>query len=194
MSVRRLATAVCVLALVMPATAWAGAPNYDCFVTGGRVTIDQWSGVLATSGFEHRPARWGGMSAIDQNGSRLDLTAVLRGTSVVVAVRGTGSSLRITEAGRVLAGRCVFIPGYDVVRRSDRGGSVLRSAPAAASGRILAIPRGTPVWQDSRVQPHGHWLAVRTVVFEHGAISTVDGWLRQARPPISRDIAGSPDY
>jgi hypothetical protein len=134
------------------------------------------------------------MGTIDQAGPRLDLSASLRGTPVTVAVRGTGSSMRMTEAGAVIAGRCAFIPGYFIVRRADAGGTVLRAAPARSATRILRIPVGSPVWQDSRRQPSGRWLPVRTVVQRRGAITTIDGWLRQSRPPISRDLAGSPDY
>jgi hypothetical protein len=35
---------------------------------------------------------------------------------------------------------------------------------------------------------------VRTFVLKAGGIRAVGGWLRQTRPPISRNIAGSPDY
>jgi hypothetical protein len=195
MDCSRLAAVACALLLAAPAAAWAGAPNYDCYVTGGgRVTIDQWSGVLATSGFGHQDARWGLMGAIDQNGPTLDATAALRGAPVKVAVRGWGSSVRVTRHAVVVAGRCLFIPGNDVLRRADAGGSALRVLPSAAAARILRIPVGSPVWQDPLRRPRGRWLPVRTVVTSLGGITTVDGWLRQSRPPITRDVAGSPDF
>jgi hypothetical protein len=191
---RLMAAAATALLLAAPATATAGAPNYDCYVTGGRVTIDQWSGVVATSGFSHEAVRWGLMRDIDQDGARLDLTAALRGAPVTIAVRGTGSSVKFTERGGTLTGRCAFVPGYYIVRRADSGGTVLRAAPSGSAKRILRIPVGSPVWQDSRRRPSGAWLPVHTLVMRRGVIRAVDGWLRQTRPPISRDIAGSPDY
>jgi hypothetical protein len=188
------AAAACAALLALPATASAGAPNYDCFVTGGRVTIDQWSGVVAASGFAHQAPVWGNAGDIAQNGPTLDLTAALRGAAWTIAVRGTGSSVTVTRPGGTLSGRCKFIPGNYIVRRADAGGTALRSAPSARAKRVLRVPVGSPVWQDPHRTVTGHWLPVRTLVVRRGSIRAIDGWLRQTRPPISRDVAGSPDY
>jgi hypothetical protein len=194
MARRPIACAACALLLALPATASAGAPNYDCMVAGGRVTIDQWSGVVAASGFAHERAAWGMAGDIDQAGPRLDLTAALHGAQWTIAVRGYGLSVTVTTPGATLAGHCVFIPGNDIVRRADAGGFVLRAGPSAHARRVLGVPVGSPVWQDPHRNPRERWLPVRTVVVRNGAIRTLDGWLRQRRAPISRDVAGSPDY
>lgn len=178
-----LATAL----LALPASASAGAPNYDCLVAGGgRLSIDQWAGVVAASGFDRRHAVWGTTTDIHQAGPSLDLTVALAGVPWTVAVRGMGSSVAIIEPGQALAGRCAFVPGDFVLRRSDAGGFAVRSRPSAHARRMLRVAVGSPVWEDPHRRQHGRWLAVRTFASRDGAIRALAGWLRQTKPLVPR--------
>lgn len=177
------ATALVAAALLaLPAGARAGAPNYDCRIAGGgRVAIDQWAAVIAAVGFDHVPSAWGTAAAIRQNGPSLDLRAKMDGVTWIVAVRGSGSSLAIERPVADLAGRCAFIPGNYVLRRSNGGGFTLRAAPSEHARFLLRIPLGSPIWQDPNRTPHSSWMPVRTTVVRDGALRTLDGWLRQTR-------------
>jgi hypothetical protein len=168
--------------LALPAIATAGAPNYDCRVAGGgRIAIDQWAAVISASGFEHTPSAWGTATSIRQNGPSLDLRAKIDGATWTVAVRGTGSSLAITRPAGNLAGRCAFIPGNYVLRRTNRGGYMMRAAPSDQAKLLKRIPLGSPIWQDPNRTPHASWMPVRTTVIRNGTPQPLDGWLRQAR-------------
>jgi hypothetical protein len=179
--------------LALPAVAMAGAPNYDCRIArGGRIAIDQWAGIISASGFEHQPTVWGTASSIRQNGASLDLEAKMHGATWTVAVRGTGSSLAITRPAGNLAGRCAFIPGNYVLRRTNRGGYTMRAAPSDQAKLLARIQLGSPIWQDPNRTPHAAWMPVRTTVMHNGTLKTLDGWLRQARiEPIVINRSGS---
>jgi hypothetical protein len=167
--------------LALPAIATAGAPNYDCRITGGgRIAIDQWAAIITASGFEHQPSVWGTASSIHQNGPSLDLHAKMDGAAWTVAVRGSGSSLAIQRPTGNLAGRCSFIPGNYVLRRTNRGGFTMRAAPSVHAKWLGRIPLGSPIWQDPNRTPHGSWMPVRTTVIRNGTVQSLDGWLRQA--------------
>jgi hypothetical protein len=168
--------------LALPAIATAGAPNYDCRIAGGgRIAIDQWAGIISASGFEHKPSVWGAASSIRQNGPSLDLQAKMDGATWAVAVRGTGSSLAITRAAGNLAGRCAFMPGNYVLRRTNRGGYTMRAAPSVHAKLLARIALNSPIWQDPNRTPHAAWMPVRTTVMRNGALHSLDGWLRQPR-------------
>jgi hypothetical protein len=168
--------------LSLPAVATAGAPNYDCRIAGGgRIAIDQWAALISASGFEHTPSAWGTAASIRQNGPSLDLRAEVDGAIWTVAVRGSGSSLAITRPAGNLAGRCAFIPGNYVLRRTNRGGFTMRAAPSVHAKLLARIPLGSPIWQDPNRAPHASWMPVRTTVIRNGTLRSLDGWLRQAR-------------
>ena len=132
----------------LPASATAGAPNYDCRVAGGgRIAIDQWAAVISASGFEHLPSAWGTAASVRQNGPSLDLRAKLDGATWTVTVRGSGSSLAITRPAGNLAGRCAFIPGNYVLRRTNRGGYTMRAAPSVHAKLLARIPLDSPIWR-----------------------------------------------
>jgi hypothetical protein len=168
--------------LAVPAIATAGAPNYDCRIAGGgRIAIDQWAAIITASGFEHKPSIWGTAASIRQNGPSLDLQAKMDGATWKIAVRGTGSSLAITRPAGNLAGRCAFIPGNYVLRRTNRGGYTMRAAPSDQAKLLARIPLGSPIWQDPNRTPHASWMPVRTTVIRNGTLQSLDGWLRQMR-------------
>ena len=185
--VLRAASVVAVWLLVSPASAFAGAPNYDCVAGGNaRLSIDQWAGVVATHGFEPGPTVWGAASDVKQDGGSLDLVAALGGTSWKVSIRGTGSSLTIDTPAGTISGTCTFVPGNFVLRSADSAGHVLRAGPSPSARRLLEIARGTAVWQIPDTEKSGGWLAVRAFVARAGMIRPVNGWLRQRKPLIPR--------
>ena len=167
--------------LALPAVATAGAPNYDCRIPGGgRIAIDQWAAVISASGFDHAPNAWGTATSIRQNGPSLDLRAKMKRATWTLAVRGSGSSFAITRPAGRLAGRCAFIPGNYVLRRTNRGGHTMRAAPSAHARLLARVAVGSPIWQDPNRVPHASWMPVRTTVVRNGTLQSLDGWLRQA--------------
>jgi hypothetical protein len=103
------------------------------------------------------------------------------GATWTIAVRGTGSSLAITRPVGNLAGRCAFIPGNYVLRRTNRCGYTMRAAPSDQAKLLARIPLGSPIWQDPNRTPHASWMPVRTTVIRNGTLQSLDGWLRQRR-------------
>ena len=80
----------------------------------------------------------------------------------------------------------LFVPGNFILRAADRGGFALRSAPAATASPQLPVRTGEPVWESPIAFPKGRWLPVRVVRANGPALSSVDGWLRQAGPYQAR--------
>ena len=178
-------SAVAAVVLALPGTAAAGAPNYDCVVGDhGRLAIDQWRSVVATSGLLTDPTRWGVARNVRQNGPSLDLAAVFRGETWTIAIRETGKSLVVTRPGGVLIGHCLSLPGNQVLRRTDSGGFTLREGPSRRTRPVLRIPVGTAVWEAPGLARDG-WVPLNTFVARHGTLLTRGGWLRQGEPSIS---------
>lgn len=184
------ALAVAAALLISPASALAGAPNYDCVVGSARLSVDQWADVVAAAGFNAGPPVWGEAANVDQNGGSLDLVARLHGAWWSVSVRGS-RSLKLTSPAAVKRGVCAFVPGSYVLRKADAGGSVLRAAPSASARRLLSVLSGSAVWEIPFRAPKGHWIAMRAFIVREGAIRAVDGWLRQQKPAQPR-CTGAP--
>ena len=184
MGIRQFLPAAILASLVAPASAFAGAPNYDCAIRGGhaRLAIDQWRPRVVATGFGSHAVVTDAVADIEQDGPSLDLTATLDGTRWSVAIRGGGRSMTMTSPGSTLTGRCLFIPGNFVLRASDGGGFALRSGPTPTAARRLAVPVGAPVWERPIAAPNGRWLPVRVVRATGPALSSADGWLRQVGP------------
>ena len=186
------ALAVVAALLISPAAALAGAPNYDCLAGAkARLSVDQWADVVAAAGFQPGPVVWGTASHVDQDGGSLDLVAGLHGQAWDVSIRGGGTSLRIDTPAGKLRGICAFVPGSYVLRTADAGGSVLRAGPSSRARRLLAVPRGSAVWEVPFREQVGHWIFMRAFVARNGAIRAVDGWLQQHKPREPR-CTGAP--
>ncbi|MEY2518024.1 MAG: hypothetical protein QOJ89_5388 [bacterium] len=185
---RRIALAAIAVgcALLLPAPAVAGAPNYDCVAGDAHLAIDQYVDVVAASGFTPGHVVWGTASKVEQDGPSLDLVATFGGTSWKVAIRGGGRSLVVTGPGGRLTGHCQFIPGNFALRRADRGGSALRAGPSGQARRFVPIPAGTPVWERPDRAHKGDWFAVDAYIARGGALAFRSGWLRQLKPSVLR--------
>ena len=196
---RRIATATVAALLISPAAAFAGAPNYDCAAGNARLSVDQWAGKVAATGFQPGAAAWGTATDIDQAGPSLDLVAALGyagppldlvatlgGASWKIAIRGMGESLTIDGPKGMVHGTCAFVPGNYVLRAADSGGFALRARPAAHARSLLVIRRGAAVWQIPDREQRGRWLPIRAFVVHDGHIRAVDGWLRQREPLVPR--------
>jgi hypothetical protein len=188
MRTRQLAPILVLGCLALPGAALAGAPNYDCRVHGGRarLAIDQWRPKVVANGIGSHSTVGGAVADIDQDGGSLDLTATLAGVRWRISIRGTGRSLTMTAPGTTLTGRCLFVPGNFILRASDRGGHVLRAAPAARSSALASVRVGSPVWESPNASPQGRWLPVLVVRPKGSALSSATGWLRQAGPYQAR--------
>jgi hypothetical protein len=188
MRIRTVYTAAIAAALVAPATALAGAPNYDCIVNDGRgrLAIDQWRPKVVATGIGARRTVGGAVADIVQNGPALDFSTTLAGVRWSVAIRQYGRSLTMTSSGRALTGRCAFVPGNFILRAADAGGHVLRRAPSPSGPARSTIRTGSPVWERPDASPKGRWLPVLVVLPRAGGSFSVRGWLRQAGPYQSR--------
>jgi hypothetical protein len=188
MRARLLVGAASVVALLVPATALAGAPNYDCVVDRGRghLAIDQWTPLVVATGLVPGRSVQGGARGLTQAGARLALTTTLAGTSFTVAIAGFGRSVVVTSRGVHLTGHCTMIPGNFVLRAVDRGGHVVRAGSSSSTPRVVSLPTGGPVWQRPAGVPRGRWLPVLAVTFPGGIVTTRSGWLRQIGPYESR--------
>ena len=184
MATTRVSVIVAVGSLLLPATAFAGAPNYDCMLQGGRgrLAIDQWRPKVVALGVGARPTVGGAVADITQNGPSLDFKTTLAGVRWTVAIRGYGSSLTMTTPGATRAGRCLLVPGNFILRAADRGGRVLRAAPLAGASALLTVTVGAPVWESPSASPRGEWLPVRAARPHGRRLAPTDGWLRQAGP------------
>jgi hypothetical protein len=172
-------TAVAATLLVLPGTAVAGAPNYDCvFGDHGRLAIDQWRDVVATTAISTGPTRWGTTANERQNGPSLDLAAVFRGETWSIAIRETGKSLVVTRPGGVFVGHCLMIPGSHVLHRTDAGGFTLRDGPSGRAKPVLRVPVGSAVWEAAD-SARGGWIPLNTSVAQNRTLLTRGGWLRQ---------------
>jgi hypothetical protein len=185
---RRTIAAAAVLALLFfAAPAVAGAPNYDCVVgDGARLSIDQWSGIVAATGFESGQVVWGPAEKIVQAGPSLDLVAQLHGEAWIVELRGYGKSLVVKRPDGALSGHCLFIPGNYILRASDAGGFALRAGASALARRLLRIPVGAAVWQTPNRELRGAWFPITALVAHAGKLSVHGGWLRQRKPLVTR--------
>jgi hypothetical protein len=188
MRVRHALVPATLAALVLPAAALAGAPNYDCVVQGGhaRLAIDQWRPKVVTTGIGAQHTVGGAVSDIRQDGPSLDFTVTLAGDRWSVAIRGYGRSLTMTRPNDHLSGRCTFVPGNYILRAADRGGHVVRDAPSSAGTPRSTIATGGPVWERPDASPRGKWLPVLVVLPRGGTSATARGWLRQLGPYQSR--------
>jgi hypothetical protein len=188
MGIRHLLPAAVVVSLLAPASAFAGAPNYDCALRGGhaRLAIDQWRPKVVAIGVGARAVATGAVAEIAQDGPSLDFTTTLDGVRWRVAIRGYGKSLTMTSPGSTLTGRCLFVPGNFILRAADRGGFTLRAAPARSAAPRLSVRVGEPVWETPDGAPSGRWLPVRVIETTGSALSPVNGWLRQAGPYQAR--------
>jgi hypothetical protein len=185
---RRALVPAALAALVLPAAAMAGAPNYDSAVNGGRarLAIDQWRPEVVATGIGAQRTVGGAVRDIRQDGPSLDFTATLAGRRWSVAIRESGRSLTMTSAADRLSGRCTFVPGNFILRAADRGGHVLRSAPSRTAAPRVTIVIGGPVWERPDASPRGSWLPVLVVLPPGGKSGTASGWLRQLGPYQSR--------
>jgi hypothetical protein len=177
---RATCTAVAAALLLLPGTAVAGAPNYDCAVGDhGRLAIDQWQSVVATSGAWSGPTRWAVAANVRQNGPSLDLAATFHGETWSIAIRGAGKSLVVTRPGGVLVGHCLTILGSHVLRRSDSGGLTLRDGSSRHAKPVLPIPVGSAVWESPDLA-RGGWVPLNMFVVRGGSLFTRGGRLRTA--------------
>ncbi|MEO9176183.1 MAG: hypothetical protein ABI317_11785 [Gaiellales bacterium] len=188
MGIRQLLPAAIAASLLVPASAFAGAPNYDCTIRGGhaRLAIDQWRPKVVAMGLGAPAGVSEAVSDIVQNGGSLDLVTTLAGVRWRVAVRDYGRSLTMTSPGSTLTGRCLFIPGNFILRTADHGGFRLRSAPRPTASGHLAVRVGEPVWETPDVYARGKWLPVRVIHRKGLALATANGWLRQVGPYQAR--------
>jgi hypothetical protein len=188
MRIRQLLPVVVLASLLAPASAFAGAPNYDCTIRGGhaRLAIDQWRPKVVAMGVGSHALVTGAVADIAQEGPSLDFTTMLAGTSWSVAIRGYGKSMTMTSPGSTLTGRCLFVPGNFVLRAADRGGFALRSAPKVTAAATLAVRVGEPVWESPNAEPTGPWLPVRVIQAKGLSLSSKNGWLRQIGPYQAR--------
>jgi hypothetical protein len=173
-------------ALLLPAPALAGAPNYDCVAGDAHISVDQYVDLVAASGREGGPVVWGAANAVYHGGGSLDFAATFGGTSWSVAIRAVGKSLVLTSPGARLTGHCKLVPGNFALRKADGGGSVLRADSSGQARRILRIPAGTPIWERPDVARKGDWLAVDRYVAHAGSLAIYRGWLRQLKPSVLR--------
>jgi|SRR5476649_185178 hypothetical protein len=188
MRIRQLLPAVIVVSLLAPASAFAGAPNYDCTIRGGhaRLAVDQWRPRVVAMGVGSHASVTGAVADIAQDGPSLDFATTLGKTHWSVAIRSYGRSLTMTSPGSTLTGRCLFVPGNFILRAADRGGFALRSAPTATAEAQLPVRVGEPVWETPDVSPSGRWLPVRVIRASGLALSSANGWLRQIGPYQAR--------
>lgn len=188
MGLYRVVLVMGIASLLLPAAAFAGAPNYDCRLQGGRgrVAIDQWRPKVVALGLGRHATDGGGVEDIKQDGPSLNFTTTLSGIRWDVAIRDSGKRLTMTSADATLTGRCLFVPGNFILRAADRGGHVLRAAPMAQSSALLAVQQGAPVWESPTASPKGNWLPVLVVKGKSLTLSSASGWLRQAGPYQSR--------
>ena len=156
---RRIALAAIGLgcALLLPARALAGAPNYDCVAGDAHLAIDQYADVVAASGSSSGPVVWGNAKSAYHGGGSLDFVATFGGASWAGAIRGIGTSFALTGPNARMTGHCRLIPGNFALRKADGGGFALRAGASGQARRILRIPAGTPVWDDppSRAEATG---------------------------------------
>jgi hypothetical protein len=184
MRIRKLLPAVVLVSLLAPASAYTGAPNYDCAIRGGhaRLAIDQWRAKVVALGVGSHSTVTRAVADIVQDGPSLDFATTLAGTRWSVAIRGYGKSMTMTSPGSTLTGRCLFVPGNFVLRASDRGGFALRSTPTATATAQLSVRVGEPVWESPDAEPTGLWLPVRVIQANGLSLSSKNGWLRQIGP------------
>jgi hypothetical protein len=187
MRIRHAFPAAIVLSLLLPVTAFAGAPNYDCTLQGGRrLAIDQWRPMVVALGVGSPATVGGAVQDIEQDGAMLDFTATLSGTRWHAAIRAYGKAITLTSPGATLSGRCQFVPGNYILRAADRGGHVLREAPVATARARVSVRVGAPVWESPNASPKGRWLPVLVVRAHHGVLSSAHGWIRQLGPYQAR--------
>jgi hypothetical protein len=188
MRARHLLVVLGLAALALPATAFAGAPNYDCSLDHGRMhlAIDQWTPLVVGTGFGSTAAVQAGAQDVDQNGPTLGFTTSLGGRPWKIAISGYGRSIVMTGQGAHRTGHCLMIPGNFVLRAADRGGHVVRKTPFPTAARVASLSPGGPVWQRPAHGPKGRWIPALVVTFPAGAAATRSGWLRQIGPYESR--------
>jgi hypothetical protein len=188
MGIRHLVPAVVLVSLLAPASALAGAPNYDCAIRGGhaRLAIDQWRPKVVAMGVGAHAVVTGAVADIAQEGPSLDFATTLGGVHWSVAIRNYGKSMTMTSPGSTLTGRCLFVPGNFILRAADRGGFALRAAPAVTALAQLSVRVGEPVWESPNASPRGRWLPVRIIQAKGVALSSENGWLRQVGPYQAR--------
>jgi hypothetical protein len=188
MRIRHLLPAAILVSLLVPASAFAGAPNYDCTVRGGhaRLAIDQWRPKVVAVGVGSHAIVTGAVADIAQDGPSLDFATTLEGTRWSVSIRAYGKTLTMTSPALTLTGRCLFVPGNYILRAADRGGFALRSGPNARAAAQLSVRVGEPVWETPDVSPTGRWLPVRVIRANGLALSSANGWLRQIGPYQAR--------
>jgi hypothetical protein len=184
----RVVICVMLTLAVLPSTALAGAPNYDCVVDHGRghLAIDQITPLVVATGVGASGPIQADATEIVQNGPSLDFTTAFGGSLWTVSIRRLGGSVTIARPGTSLRGRCVVIPGNFVLRAADAGGHVVRRDPSSSAPPRASIPLGGPVWQPPASVPKGHWLPVVVVRPGAGTPSRLSGWLRQRGPYESR--------
>jgi hypothetical protein len=189
----RIFTVIVAGMLCLPATALAGAPNYDCALNDGvgRLAIDQWRPKVVAVGIGAVSTRGGAPHEIEQNGPTLGFRTTLAGVPWRVEIADYGRSLTMTSATSRRSGTCTFIPGTFILRVADRGGHVVRAAPSAQAAERSAIRTGGPVWERPDLSPRGRWLAVRVVVAKRMGMASKDGWLRQSGRFQTRGSSGS---
>ncbi len=133
MRIRHLVPATVILSLLAPASAFAGAPNYDCAIRGGhaRLAVDQWRPEVVATGIGARAIATG------------------------AAIRGYGKSLTMTSPGSTLTGRCLFVPGNFILR------ALARERLATAGWAVPGSRELTDV--SARLQPSCRRAPVRQV-------------------------------
>jgi hypothetical protein len=188
MRIHHLVPAVVLVSLLAPASAFAGAPNYDCTIRGGhaRLAVDQWRPKVVAMGVGSHAVVTGAVADIAQDGPSLDFATTLAGTRWSIAIRAYGRSLTMTSPGSTLTGRCLFVPGNFILRAADRGGFALHTAPKATAATRLSVRVGEPVWEAPDVSPSGRWLPVRVIQARGLTLSATNGWLRQIGPYQAR--------
>jgi hypothetical protein len=184
MGMRHVLPVLVIVSLLLPVAAFAGAPNYDCTLQGGRgrLAIDQWRPKVVAIGVGSHATVGGAVGDITQDGPSLDFTTTLSGIRWSVAIRDYGKSLTMTGPDATLTGRCLFVPGNFILRAADRGGHVLRAAPLARASALLSVQVGAPVWESPSASPKGKWLPVLVVQANGLTLSSASGWLRQVGP------------
>ena len=150
------AVVLATIAGALPAN--AGAPNYECRAGPYSIGIDQHrrAGLARFSGGAVQSASF---VTTDQNGSTLDLTAEVAGRRLVIAIRGTGSTMTLRRSGRTMSGACAFVPGDHVLGYVTAPFLLLRSAPVDDAAPVARLRQRSLVWTSGRFDaPTGQML------------------------------------